>query len=202
VTQRFLPAPDLRPLSVAITERWQRLQNSNVALAEFHRALREGDLVAWLYQEGKELRAIGRSYWRRARLEFDRELVLTIMLGDAPQPGRFYVSAVPHPDVSPEPPLAQRKSRAGSGLRLLSDLQIEQAQGYYGGLLDKDPQRWRRQETAARHITVTFLKLPEESWQTIESQIVVPVLIERGLKKPRKPRSLKKRSGKKINAKK
>jgi hypothetical protein len=91
------PPPQRRPLNQVFYEWWRRLQNPSVARAEFHRALREGELVASLYQEGKELRALGRSYWQRARLEFDREepLVVVVMLGDVPQPGSFYVSPAP-----------------------------------------------------------------------------------------------------------
>ena len=77
-------------------------------------------------------------------------------------------------------PAVRRKSRV-SGPRLLSDQQLKDAQDYYDGLLNTNDPKWRNQQTAAKHITVHFLKLPEESWQTVEDQVVVPKLIERGL---------------------
>ncbi len=76
--------------------------------------------------------------------------------------------------------------------RLLSEEKIAEGWIYYEALLDGkiiidklSPERWRHQSTAAKHITVKFYDLPESSWQTIQSKIVVPVLEKRGLKKPR-----------------
>ena len=97
----------------------------------------------------------------------------------------------PKPKPKPPPPPVRRKQRAGPGPRLLSDLQIKNAQAYYDDLLDQAPQRWRRQQDAAKHIAVTFLQLPEGSFQTVEDYIVVPVLKRRGLKKKRKQRQKK-----------
>jgi hypothetical protein len=107
-----------RPLNEVFHEWWRRLQSSSVAREEFHRALRKGELVASLYQEGKGLRALGRSYWRRARPEFDREepLVVVVMQGDVPQQGSFY--------VSPTPQLAQRRA-----LRRPAPVQLKHAGG-------------------------------------------------------------------------
>jgi hypothetical protein len=139
VIERLSPAP-ARPLNQVFHEWWRRLQNSSVARAEFHRALREGELVASLYQEGKELRAIGRSFWRRARLEFDREepLIVVVMLGDVPQQGRFYVSPAPRrtrtrqrrasPPPAPVAPV-RLKHAGGRSPSFKSKEQITQLQG-------------------------------------------------------------------------
>jgi hypothetical protein len=75
----------------------------------------------------------------------------------------------------------RRRARDSRGLRLLSDEQIAQRKAHYGELLDKDQKSYRKQQTAAKEITA-FLGLLEESWQTVEDQIVVPVLHERKLK--------------------
>jgi hypothetical protein len=75
----------------------------------------------------------------------------------------------------------RRRASDSRGLRLLSDEQIEQGKAHYGELLDKDQKSYRKQQTAAKEVTA-FLGLLEESWQTVEDQIVVPVLRERKLK--------------------
>ena len=75
----------------------------------------------------------------------------------------------------------RRRARDSRGLRLLSDEQIAQGKAHYGELLDKDQKSYRKQQTAAKEVPA-FLGLLEESWQTVEDQIVVPVLHERKLK--------------------
>ena len=76
--------------------------------------------------------------------------------------------------------------------RLLSEQQKETAKAAYGDLLDHNQRKWRVQQTAAKHITVEVLRLPEESWQTVEDKIIVPVLKQRDLKRRRKKVSRKK----------
>jgi hypothetical protein len=189
-------AMGLQPLNQAFHERWLRLQNSSAALADFHRDLRAGELVAWLDQEdGKGLRKLERSYWQRAalQLKFDLEELplVVVMIDDALQPGRrFYVSPAPdlHQSVAVAP-VRRRKSHAG--LRLLSAQQIENGWTHGHGLLNDNPRKWRQQQALAKEITA-FLKLPDESWQTVEDQIAVPLLVERGFKKPRNKKRQKK----------
>ena len=82
--------------------------------------------------------------------------------------------------------LPVRKGRAGGRPRLLSRSAIKQAKAHYNELLDKDPHRWSPQQDAAKHLAVNVMKLPETTWQTIEDQIVVPVLEQRGLTQRRK----------------
>ena len=77
-------------------------------------------------------------------------------------------------------------SEEETSTRLLSEEQIAAGRAYYERLLDQDPKRWRPQATAAKHITVTFYKKHEGSFQTIEDQVVIPVLERRGLRKIRK----------------
>src|SRR5262245_179750 len=85
------------------------------------------------------------------------------------------------------PPFAGRQEKPrrrrsySRGLRLLTKEQNAEGKAYYGGLLDEDQRKWRFQQTAAKEVTA-FLELSEESWQTVEDQIVVPVLHERKLK--------------------
>ncbi|MGY8682454.1 hypothetical protein Q2941_32460 [Bradyrhizobium sp. UFLA05-153] len=67
--------------------------------------------------------------------------------------------------------------------RLLSPTQIDEARAYYEHRLDEDLRRWRSQQAAAKRITVEFLKLPERSWQTVEDEVVIPVLDRRGLRR-------------------
>jgi hypothetical protein len=74
-------------------------------------------------------------------------------------------------------------AEGGESAGLLSDEEIAKGQAHYESLLDKAERRWRRQGAAAKHITVTFYKLPEESWQTILTKVVIPVLERRGLRK-------------------
>jgi hypothetical protein len=83
---------------------------------------------------------------------------------------------------APSRPPVRRKSRESK--RLLSDLQIEQATTEGNNLLDADPPRYRFKNAMATKLT-EFLGLPTESHQTVEHSVVIPLLIKRGLKKPR-----------------
>jgi hypothetical protein len=133
MTKRLSPAL-ARPLNQVFHEWWRRLQDPSVACAEFHRALRKGELVASYQEEGKQLRAIGRSYWRRARLEFDHEepLVVVVMLDDAPQQGSFYISPATRlvKRRAPSPPApVQPLKHAGGRPPSFTSKQIPRLQG-------------------------------------------------------------------------
>jgi hypothetical protein len=80
-------------------------------------------------------------------------------------------------------PSTREQQRRRRTRRLLSDDQIDQGKAHYNKKLDENvtPQHWRQQSSAAQEIAA-LLKLPQNSWQTVEDQIVVPVLIARGLK--------------------
>jgi hypothetical protein len=111
---------DPRPLNVVFDEWWRRLQDPNVACAEFNRALLAGDLVASLYQEGKGPQRLARSYWRQAHLEFDRNGNVKVhpLQGDALQQGIFYISPAPHRDqrhASPAPPAGPAQPKHAGG---------------------------------------------------------------------------------------
>ncbi|TAI63930.1 hypothetical protein [Bradyrhizobium sp. Leo170] len=93
--------------------------------------------------------------------------------------------SAPRPVAAPKP-RKTRKPRSDKGQsQLLPDEQeIEQTQERYSRFLDENPQKkWRRPQTAAKHIAVEFLKRPEGSWQTIRDLIVFPVLERRDLLK-------------------
>jgi hypothetical protein len=78
---------------------------------------------------------------------------------------------------------AAREKRARPGQKLLGETEIAQGQLYYESLLNANLKRWCSQQAAAKHIAVAFYRLPEESWQTIEDAVVIPVLDKRGLRK-------------------
>jgi hypothetical protein len=83
------------------------------------------------------------------------------------------------------PAVPKRRLTRNSGEpRAVSKDQIERAKAHYNELLDKDETRWKVQGTAATYIATEFLKLPETKSQTVEDWIVIPVLIERGIKPP------------------
>jgi len=88
------------------------------------------------------------------------------------------------PGRKPRKPAATRE-----GARLLSQDQIDRGTAHLVKKLndpkEKNPRRWRLQKSAAIEIT-KFLELPEESAQTIEDRIVIPVFEQRGLRKPKK----------------
>jgi hypothetical protein len=81
------------PLPVVYNRWWRRFNNQGFALAEFNRALRLGELVATQQQEDMAPRELPTSYWRAARVVFDRDDPLTVVVveGDKPAPGIFYV---------------------------------------------------------------------------------------------------------------
>jgi hypothetical protein len=96
MTRRTRPpaAPLWLPFNKVIRQWWARLQDPNLTLEEFHRALREGRLVGQLREEGKLPCALPPTYWETTRLAFDLEgedpTVVLVIQGDTPQQGRFY----------------------------------------------------------------------------------------------------------------
>jgi hypothetical protein len=90
-----LPSDLGQPLNQVFGQWWKRLGDRTLALAEFRRALLERRLVAVRYEEGKPLRMEPPTYWRKARLEFDRKepLCVEVVEGDGvPIQADFYIS--------------------------------------------------------------------------------------------------------------
>ena len=101
-----------------------------------------------------------------------------------------YVYFVGADRVSPSAPV-RRKSRADREPLLFSLQKAEEAKQFYHGKLDEtaqakppllkkedDPKYWRNQRTAATHIAVKVLGLKAESWQSVKTWVVKPVLSE------------------------
>ncbi|MET4313536.1 hypothetical protein [Bradyrhizobium sp. RT4b] len=92
-----------------------------------------------------------------------------------------------HTGATPRKPRKPKATREGA--RLLSQDQIDRGTAHLVNNLDdpkqKNPRRWRTQRTAAKEIA-KFLGLPEESAQTIEDWIVIPLFDLRGIHKPKK----------------
>lgn len=108
---------------------------------------------------------------------------------DAMEAYREYQRQQREMDELLHPPKQRKAAVRREGASRLSQDQIDLAQAYHKRKLNdpnEPPHRWRTQRTAAKLITVEFLKLPEESWQTVEDQVVIPVLERCGLRKSKK----------------
>jgi hypothetical protein len=183
-------------ISSAAYDLRKRIGDDPTAMRVFNRELRDGIRAAWLDGE-----VVAAGFWESARAKIDPTEPFSVIVerNGAEVPGVFTVG---EPRATPievtfaegtwsllrgvlssfwrrrqDTPAAKRER---PGARLLKPAALKRAQQFYRDKLDsgEEPHVWLTQRAAAERITTHILKLDPGSWQTVEDQVVKPVLQE------------------------
>jgi hypothetical protein len=104
-----------QPLNQAFRKWWDRLQDPTLALEAFNAALLAGKLVALRCDEGKPPCVMPATYWRKARVAFDREepWFVVVMEGDSVV-SSFYICEVSDADAAQTSPVVTHDPKPGA----------------------------------------------------------------------------------------
>jgi hypothetical protein len=114
-----------QPLNQAFQKWWKRLRDPTLALEAFNAALLAGKLIALRRDEGKPLRVVSAtSYWRRARVVFDREepLVVVVVEGGSVVPSAFFICEIGDADAAQTSPAATHGPKPGTAAAWIDTL--------------------------------------------------------------------------------